>query len=148
MDPNLWGPAAWKFLHFVTFAYPEQPTREQVMQYRVFFDHLQYTLPCPKCRRHYKEFIATRPPDCRNRETLVIWLFELHNTINQRNQKPILSFEDFIHQYQAILGGSNPMTHPFDTSSEYSFLTILMIVLLVAGALMIGITICKSKQST
>ena len=26
MEPNIWGPGAWTFLHSITFQYPENPT--------------------------------------------------------------------------------------------------------------------------
>ena len=26
MEPNIWGPGAWTFLHSITFQYPENPS--------------------------------------------------------------------------------------------------------------------------
>ena len=44
MDPNVWGPPAWLFLHSVTLNYPKNPTPQDQEDYRIFFDSLNVTL--------------------------------------------------------------------------------------------------------
>ena len=50
MDPNIWGPSGWLFLHTITLMYPENPNPIEQKQYYDLFHSLQYTLPCPSCR--------------------------------------------------------------------------------------------------
>ena len=50
MEPNLWGPDTWKFLHILTLK--SQASYDTLTQ---FFYHLQYLLPCPTCRDNYQK---------------------------------------------------------------------------------------------
>ena len=92
-QPQEWGPSAWKFLHTITFAYPDapdQPTRERT--YR-FFEMLQHVLPCAKCRGHYREKFRNITSDIfRSREVLTRWLVDLHNVVNASHGKKPLSY--------------------------------------------------------
>ena len=38
MDPRIWGPPAWTFLHSVTLAYPDNPTETDRTNYKKFFN--------------------------------------------------------------------------------------------------------------
>ena len=49
ITPNLWGPHGWKFIHYVTFGYPINPTNQDKENYKMFFLSLQNILPCSKC---------------------------------------------------------------------------------------------------
>ena len=46
MDPNIWGPHAWMFLHSITLTYPEKPTNLDKTNFEMFFNSLQPVLPC------------------------------------------------------------------------------------------------------
>ena len=37
ITPDLWGPHGWKFLHYLSFGYPMDPTTEHKNQYKTFF---------------------------------------------------------------------------------------------------------------
>jgi len=95
-----WGRPGWKFLHSVTFAYPEHPSLSTKFQYMKFFKSLQYVLPCPRCRREYT--IAVRKLSLRqlqNTETLARWLVHVHNRVNVKLGKPVVPFEDVKKMY-------------------------------------------------
>jgi hypothetical protein len=47
---------------------------------------LQYSLPCPICKKHYTAFIASNPISP-TKEFIRNWLFRLHSEINTRNGK-------------------------------------------------------------
>ena len=57
MNPKIWGPHAWIFLHSVSFSYPDDPTEEDKKEYKKFFESLQYVLPCDTCKYNYKKKI-------------------------------------------------------------------------------------------
>ena len=84
---NVWGPAAWLFLHCVTLNYdPSRGNRKETMQ---FFKTIAYVLPCGACRdnyhytiQHSKELALTRRV-FESRETLSLWLFKLHNYVTR-----------------------------------------------------------------
>ena len=89
-----WGRPGWKFLHSVTFAYPEKPSLRTKIQYMKFFKSLQYVLPCPMCRREYSR--AARKLNLghlKNTETLSRWLVCVHNQVNVKLGKAVVPFD-------------------------------------------------------
>ena len=145
MDPMIWGPSSWKFLHFVTFGFPTNPTENQRAQYSLFLDHLQYVLPCPTCRAHYQEFVANTPPDCTSKQSLVVWLWSLHNTVNTKNYKPTITYPDFIDHYSHIIGGKNPLDTPFAPEESNFCARNVYPIALILGTAVIIIVLTRYK---
>jgi hypothetical protein len=96
---NHWGPWGWKFLHYITFQFPEHPSLKEQESAEVFFIHLKDLLPCEKCRKHYSREILMHPPATRSRTALSSWLVDLHNRINKRLKKPLFSYEQAEKEY-------------------------------------------------
>lgn len=103
MSPEIWGEYAWKFLHIVTLAYPENPTLEDKIRYYQFFQSLQYVLPCAKCRynmsQHFKRYPLTEEA-LSSRANLMKWLIDIHNVVNYYTGKQMLSYPDAVQQIQ------------------------------------------------
>ena len=55
INPEIWGPSLWKFLHFLTLSYPENPSEEEQNRMFDFLTSLQEILPCEKCRNNFNE---------------------------------------------------------------------------------------------
>lgn len=108
---NHWGPYGWKFLHYITFQFPEHPSLKEQESAELFFIHLKDLLPCEKCRKHYSREIITHPPNTRSRNALSTWLVDVHNRINKRLKKPMYSYEqaekDFSSQCSSSCNSSN-----------------------------------------
>jgi len=104
MDPNIWGPKMWFSLHSITFTYPFKPDCEQKERFKNFFKSLEYILPCKICRVHYSKNIRKNPIDNNldNRKSLVHWLIDIHNMVNQVNNKRKYSYDEVIKIYESI----------------------------------------------
>ena len=61
MDPSIWGPHAWFFLHSITLAYPENPTIIDKENMRTFFNAFYKVLPCNTCVMNYTNHIKQLP---------------------------------------------------------------------------------------
>lgn len=100
-----WGPAAWTFLHSVGFAYPENPSKEKRRQTMTFFSSLPDVLPCDSCAEHFRDIIDETKSGGNwrrtfsSRDSLAEWLHTVHNRVNQRTGKPILSFNSVTRTY-------------------------------------------------
>lgn len=94
MLPDIWGPHAWKFIHYVASDYPINPTDQDKQNYYNFFSSLQYVLPCAKCRynlkRHYQKYPLTEQA-LESRANLLKWTIDLHNVVNYYTGKPMLN---------------------------------------------------------
>jgi len=109
MNPEIWGPPAWMFLHSVSLAYPKNPTEEDRINYSNFFNSLQQVLPCHKCSNNYLHHIQEDPVEnnLNNKESLVKWLINLHNKVNKLNNKNSLSYDNTIDKYKNIYSLKN-----------------------------------------
>jgi FAD-linked sulfhydryl oxidase len=96
-----WGPAAWKFLHTLTFKYSDKPTFQEQKDAEHLFASLKSLLPCEKCRNHYDLEITAQPPDTRSKYHLSSWLVDIHNRVNVRLGKTRVSYADAIKMYDS-----------------------------------------------
>ena len=110
MNPDIWGPHAWIFLHSITLGYPECPSDSDKRSFKNFFYSLQGILPCKKCRNNYVQHIKKNPLTdhilC-SKERVVRWLVEIHNEVNKINGKPTKTYEQFLKDYYKIYNGSS-----------------------------------------
>jgi len=102
INPKLWGPPCWKFLHYVTIAYPDYPTPQDKENVKSFFYSLGGVLPCENCQHHFaKNFekypLSDKVLSCRY--NLVNWLIDIHNDVNARNGKKIWSYDEVMDLY-------------------------------------------------
>ena len=99
--PEVWGPHGWAFMHYVALGYPDQPTEKDKSSYQNFYESLSNVLPCQGCADHYKDTISQFPVTnhLQDRESLLRWSFDIHNTVNQRLGKPVLSYENALKLY-------------------------------------------------
>ena len=107
MDPNIWGPPSWLFLHSVTLNYPQNPTPQDQEDFRIFFDSLKHVLPCPTCKEHYAKNLTLKPINLKNRDTLVNWLIDVHNSVNVSNGKRKLPYQEVYDIYDDLYNGGN-----------------------------------------
>ena len=102
MDPKIWGPHAWFFMHSVTLGYPDKPTYQDKIWMKQFFESVGHVLPCMKCRNNYREHINKLPLDnsvLLSRENHVKWLIDIHNEVNIKNSKPVVTHESAIENF-------------------------------------------------
>jgi FAD-linked sulfhydryl oxidase len=102
-DPKSWGNGAWIFLHCISYTYPEIPSKKEEKYYCSFFNNLGYVIPCPNCRKHYQEYLKQFPCSkfLKNKSSLSKWLFELHNYVNFKLNKPLI--DDFNISQQMVM---------------------------------------------
>lgn len=113
-----WGPAAWKFLHAVTFAFPEQPTLNEQVAVEQLFASLRFVLPCAQCRTHFDAELRAHPPDTRSRATLSAWLVDLHNRVNLRLGKRPVAYSEAAAAFSAQCGRACDDTPAADVEEQ------------------------------
>tara|TARA_A100001011_G_C13756282_1_gene613347 strand:+ start:66 stop:572 length:507 start_codon:yes stop_codon:yes gene_type:complete len=118
MEPKIWGPPAWHFLHTITFNYPEKPSYKDKSNYYDFFHNLQFVLPCEVCQANYQKHLKEYPisPYLDSKKALVEWLVHIHNLVNQENNKPLMSSEDVIRKYKSQYMSGRPFCHDYHQS--------------------------------
>lgn len=144
MKTSVWGPSAWRFLHAVTFSYPEAPDEQQRQAATNLFQSLRQLIPCGDCCGHYCTEIQSHPPQVQSRDSLSRWLVDLHNRVNVRLGKPLHSYQAARAEYmsedsQCMLPsepcGDAPRNSHRVARRGMSSLTVLVLALLIVVAL-------------
>ena len=115
MNPQVWGPHFWFILHLVSFNYPDTPSNADKENYKLFYDSIGNILPCPNCRKHYKNYLSRYPiyPNLDNRMDLIQWVIQIHNFVNIKLNKRVLTTNEVLMIYASL----DPVS-PFINSNE------------------------------
>ena len=121
MNPEIWGPKLWFFIHTLAINYPDNPTQKDKNHYSKFFENLKYIIPCEKCRINYIDSVNKNPVKnhLKDSTTLFRWTVDLHNKVNSEIGKPILSYEEATKELSKQYSNSNSNTnnHKFVSSN-------------------------------
>jgi hypothetical protein len=101
--PSVWGSSAWRFLHCISMTYPEKPSLQDKQDMAFFLYSIGPILPCKLCRPTYKDYVHTHPFQLSSRRALTRWMIDLHNHVNQRLHKPILTQKEAMDAIHSIL---------------------------------------------
>lgn len=93
------GNGVWYLLHTVTMKYPENPTLVQQTDMAQFLVLLSRIFPCDECQGHFQKMIEQNRPDLRSKETFKKWMFDIHNIVNERLNKPQYEHENLEKDY-------------------------------------------------
>ena len=102
MDPIVWGPKLWFVIHTFALNYPDNPTYEDKRVMEEFFNNLKWSIPCEKCRIHYRERLQRNPiiNYLDNKQSLFKFTIDLHNQVNQSLGKKIYSYDEVVQIYK------------------------------------------------
>ena len=126
IKPNIWGPCGWKFLHYISLGYPENPTENDKQNYKYFFNNLYKVLPCEKCSINYQKNIYDHPINnhLNNRVSLFNWVIDIHNKVNQELNKKQFNYQQAKDLYNKINDNSYSIT-------DYCYKLIVLIIILI-----------------
>ena len=101
LDPTVWGPHYWFFLHTVSMIYPHHPNAVTKKKYYEFIQNLPIFIPVESMSSEFSKLIDQYPvtPYLDNRESLIRWIWFIHNKINQKLEKPTISLSEFHVKY-------------------------------------------------
>jgi hypothetical protein len=144
IDPTLWGPSAWKFMHYITLSYPDKPTTTDMNSVRTFFTTVANLLPCEKCRAEYTSLLKQNPLTQQvvsSRNNLSIWLLDIHNKVNVKLGKPEESYQQMTQNYMGPnTGNYSSMMFNFDTNT--------LIIILIVAIILILVVVLRIKNSS
>jgi hypothetical protein len=133
INPNIWGPHCWKFLHFLTLSYPDNPTEQDKNNIKQFIFSLENVLPCEKCRYHFGNNLKNFPITdniISSRYNLINWLRNVHNEVNSRNNKKQYSYDDLLKEY-------NINSEKSDIGVEIITVILLILIILIIAIYLI-----------
>ncbi len=115
LDPKIWGPHYWFFLHTVAMTYPHHPNAVTKKKYYEFIQNMPLFIPVQEISNEFEKLIDVYPitPYLDNRDSFVRWTHFIHNKINEKLERPPISLNDFFVQYYNQYKSQN------ETLSEY-----------------------------
>ena len=118
LSPNVWGPSFWKIIHFSTIGFPNKPNNHDNVKFINFMDSLIFLLPCVVCREHLSENLAKSPPVLNSRDTLIMWGYNLHNTVNKMLEKKEYKFKNFLIEYDLEYKNNKFQLNPYPKNKK------------------------------
>ena len=138
IDPRLWGPSGWRFIHFVCLGAPEVLQPEQQKHYADFLHALAYVLPCGQCQMHYRENLRKHPLTSEvlaTRASLFEWSVAMHNEVNKMHGKPLLTAAEALEKLMA--------RHNDRNASGPSWVYITIVILLLVAIFMALVSVFR-----
>jgi hypothetical protein len=101
LDPKIWGPKFWFFLHTISLCYPKYPNSITKKKYYEFIQNLPLFLPIEEISSNFSKLLDKFPiqPYLDNKESFIRWVWFIHNKINEQLEKPTISLNDFYIKY-------------------------------------------------
>ena len=101
LDPKVWGPHYWFFLHTLAMTYPHHPNGVTKKKYYEFIQNLPLFLPVEQISTSFSKLIEKYPitPYLDDRDSFIRWTHFIHNKINEALEKPKISLQDFYVNY-------------------------------------------------
>jgi FAD-linked sulfhydryl oxidase len=83
VDKDELGRGTWALLHTMAAYYPDKPSSQQKIYAELLFRGLAALYPCKICATHMQECVRDKPPETESRESLSLWVCDLHNKVNE-----------------------------------------------------------------
>jgi hypothetical protein len=129
LDPKVWGPHYWFFLHTLAMTYPHHPNSVTKKKYYEFIQNLPLFLPVEEISGEFSKLIDKYPitPYLDNRDSFVRWMYFIHNKINEKLEKPQISLNEFFINYYDKYKSPNEKTEQYYKIKEKIIYFIIVI---------------------
>lgn len=90
----IWGPYAWYKFHTKALDYVCSCNKEEIVYfyYQTFLTHIK----CDNCKNHYRYLLKNHPIELTDPYQLFCWTVEIHNLVNFKLGKRVISCEEAI----------------------------------------------------
>jgi hypothetical protein len=101
LDPEIWGPHYWFFLHTLALSYPHHPNDVTKKKYYDFIQNLPLFIPIESIGNQFSKILDEYPVSSYldSRDSLIRWVHFIHNKINEKLEKPKISLNEFYIKY-------------------------------------------------
>jgi hypothetical protein len=132
LDPTIWGPHYWFFLHTIAMTYPHYPNAITKKKYYEFVQNLPLFIPIEQISTDFSILLDKYPvvSYLDNRESFVRWMHFIHNKINQKLEKPQINLNEFyIKYYEEYKTKDEKLSYFYKVRSKLVYLVLLIFML-------------------
>jgi hypothetical protein len=133
IDPEIWGPHYWGFLHTIAFCYPNYPTTITKKKYYEFIHNLPLFIPTESISKHFSNLLDKYPvtPYLDNRTSFLKWTHFIHNKINKKLDKTTISFDKFFSEYKFSSKKNNKNNYKIILKSVFYVIIFILLIYLI-----------------
>lgn len=101
LDPLIWGPNFWFFLHTIAICYSLNPNTTTKKKYYNLIQTIPLLLPNEEMGKNFSKILDEFPvtPYLDSRESFTKWVHFIHNKINVYLGKPELTYYEAMDKY-------------------------------------------------
>lgn len=101
MDPEIWGPSFWFFLHTLAYNYPDFANQVTRRKYYDFIQNLPLFIPDAEMGNRFAQMLDKYPvvPYLDNRDSFMLWMHFIHNKYNYILGKEEISLQESIQRF-------------------------------------------------
>jgi hypothetical protein len=101
LDPVIWGPHYWFFLHTLSMTYPKHPNDVVKKKYYDFIQNLPLFIPHSKMSKSFSDMLDIYPvsPYLDSKDSFIRWIHFIHNKVNKKIELPQISMSKFYTDY-------------------------------------------------
>jgi len=129
LDPKVWGPHYWFFLHTLAMTYPHHPNAVTKKKYYEFIQNLPLFLPVEEISGEFSKLIDKYPitPYLDNRDSFVRWMHFIHNKINEKLEKPQITLNEFfVNYYDKYKSKDEKLNQYYKIREKLIYVTIIL----------------------
>jgi len=134
LDSNVWGPNFWFFINTLAITYPNKPHETTKKKYYEFIQNLPIFIPDQKMGNEFAEYLDKFPvtPYLDSRDSFLKWVHFIHNKINIKLDKPLITYEDFLYNYHLIYENHTKQKETeFKWKNKIVYLSLLLILIII-----------------
>ena len=101
LDPEIWGPHYWFFLHTIAISYPIKPNDVTKKIYYNFIQNLPLFIPIDEIGNSFSKLLDKYPvkPYLDSRKSFIKWMHFIHNKINVLLNKEEITLDEAMEKY-------------------------------------------------
>ena len=103
LNPEIWGPHYWFFLHTAAMNYSTMPTETLRKKYYELIQNFALFIPNVEVANDFLKLLDTYPvtPYLENRQSLIHWVHFIHNKVNAKLGKREISLQESLEAYHS-----------------------------------------------
>jgi len=132
LDPSIWGPHYWFFLHTIALNYPRWPNDVTKKKYYDFVQNIPMFLPVESIATHFSKLLDEYPikPYLDSRDSFIRWMHFIHNKINEHLEKRKISLSEcFANYYEAYKHKQVQWIETYKLRNKIIYIVLLLLLI-------------------
>jgi hypothetical protein len=132
LDPKIWGPHYWFFLHTIAITYPLTPNDVTKKKYYDLIQNLPLFIPVERIGNNFSKMLDKYPvtPYLDSRESFIKWMHFIHNKVNQHLGYPELTMIEAMDKYYHNYKPKDVLMREKMKNKEKIFFVVIIVVLI------------------